>query len=90
MKDLFQEWLTESAPHRAGRIMGLIRSMNDGRDYHPAWGNRQVGRGPYADAMSKRFSLAAKRLRLNARTHTLTTTKFRVPSDKRTAQLSLF
>ena len=90
VKDLFQEWLVENAPNRAGRIMGLIRSMNDGRDYHPAWGTRQVGRGPYGDALSKRFSLAAKRLRLNARSHALTTTKFRVPSDKRTSQLSLF
>ncbi len=90
VKDLFQEWLAETAPNRAGRIMGLIRSMNDGRDYHPAWGIRQVGRGPYGDALSKRFSLAAKRLRLNASSHNLTITKFRVPGDKRTAQLALF
>ncbi len=90
VKDLFQEWLVEAAPNRAGRIMGLIRSMNDGRDYHPAWGRRQVGRGPYADALSKRFSLAAKRLRLNARSHALSVAKFRVPSDKRGTQLTLF
>lgn len=90
VKDLFQEWLAENAPNRAGRIMGLIRSMNDGRDYHPAWGSRQVGRGPYADALTKRFSLAARRLRLNARSHALSTSKFRVPSDKRMAQLDLF
>lgn len=90
VKDLFQEWLVENAPHRAGRIMGLIRSMNDGRDYHPAWGSRQVGRGPYADALSKRFSLAAKRLRLNARAHPLTATKFNVPKDQRGNQLDLF
>jgi len=90
VKNLFQEWLTENAPNRAGRIMGLIRSMNDGRDYHPAWGSRQVGRGPYADALSKRFTLAVRRLRLNARSHTLSTAKFRVPSDKRSAQLDFF
>ena len=90
VKGLFQEWLAETAPNRAGRIMGLIRSMNDGRDYHPAWGSRQVGRGPYADALSKRFSLAAKRLRLNVRSHSLSGAKFRVPSDKRGAQLTLF
>ena len=90
VKDLFQEWLAEAAPNRAERIMGLIRSMNDGRDYHPAWGRRQVGRGPYADALSKRFSLAAKRLRLNARSHALSVAKFHVPSDKRGTQLTLF
>ncbi|NKB43706.1 MAG: PA0069 family radical SAM protein [Alphaproteobacteria bacterium] len=90
VKDLFQEWLAENTPHRAGRIMALIRSMNDGRDYHPAWGSRQVGRGAYADALSKRFSLAARRLRLNANSHALSTTKFRVPTDKRGCQLTLF
>ena len=90
VKDLFQEWLTENAPNRAGRIMGLIRSMNDGRDYHPAWGSRQMGRGPYADVLSKRFTLAVRRLRLNARSHALSTAKFRVPSDKRSAQLDFF
>lgn len=90
VKDLFQEWLAENTPHRAGRIMGLIRSMNDGRDYHPAWGSRQIGRGPYADALSKRFSLAVRRLRLNAKSNSLSTTKFRVPADKRGCQLDLF
>ncbi len=90
VKDLFQEWLAETAPHRAGRIMGLIRSMNDGRDYHPAWGSRQVGRGPYADALSKRFSLAVRRHRLNTRTFALSTQKFCVPKDSRVNQLSLF
>lgn len=90
VKDLFQEWLEENAPHRAGRIMGLVRSMNDGRDYHPAWGSRQVGRGPYADVLAKRFNLAAKRLRLNARSHALTPHKFHVPTDRRGNQLDLF
>ncbi len=90
VKDLFQEWLNENAPNRAGRIMGLIRSMNEGRDYHPAWGSRQVGRGPYADALSRRFSLAAKRLRLNLHSAALTTSKFIVPTDQRGAQLNLF
>ncbi|MEQ9110874.1 MAG: PA0069 family radical SAM protein [Rhodospirillaceae bacterium] len=90
VKDLFQEWLSENAPNRAGRIMGLIRSMNEGRDYHPAWGSRQVGRGPYADALSRRFSLAAKRLRLNLHMTALSTSKFIVPTDQRAAQLNLF
>lgn len=90
VKDLFQEWLAENTPHRAGRIMSLIRSMNDGRDYHPAWGSRQVGRGPYADALSKRFSLAVRRFRMNAKSNGLSSTKFRVPADKRGCQLALF
>ena len=90
VKDLFQEWLAENVPNRASRIMGLIRSMNGGRDYRPAWGNRQVGGGPYADALARRFSLAVRRQRLNSCSHALTATKFRVPSDKRKAQLSLF
>jgi len=90
VKDLFQEWLAEHAPYRAGRIMSLVRSMNDGKEYHSAWGSRLVGRGPYADALAKRFSLAVRRLRMNTRNHGLSTTKFRVPSDRRGAQLNLF
>jgi DNA repair photolyase len=76
VKDLFQEWLAEHAPYRAGRIMSLVRSMNDGKEYHSAWGSRQVGRGPYADALAKRFSLAVRRLRMNTRNHGLSTTEF--------------
>jgi len=65
VRDIFQEWLRDSVPLRAQRVMTLIRAMRDGRDYDAEWGTRQRGKGPIADAIKRRFELACQRLGLN-------------------------
>jgi DNA repair photolyase len=89
IKDLFREWLAENAPHRAERIMRLVRGMRGGRDYDPAFGTRLTGSGHYAELIRRRFDLACKRFGLNKRTLTLNTRRFRAPAAP-SPQLSLF
>ena len=60
---LFQEWLAAEFPDRASRVMSLLRSTREGKDYVSRFGERQTGTGPYADQIAARFELALKRYR---------------------------
>jgi DNA repair photolyase len=79
LKELFREWLATEFPDRAQRVIHLLQSMHGGRDYVSEFGVRQRGRGPYAEQIALRFRLAAKRLGLNRRRHTLRTDLFQPP-----------
>jgi DNA repair photolyase len=70
VKGVFRAWLESRMPEKAGHVMSLVRQMQGGRDYNPAWGTRQRGSGPYAELLSQRFSVACKRLKLNQRERT--------------------
>ncbi|MES1158760.1 MAG: PA0069 family radical SAM protein, partial [Terricaulis silvestris] len=76
IKDLFREWLEQHFPNRATRVMSLVRSMRNGRDYDPEWGKRQKGEGPYAKLIANRFGAACKRLGLNVERRELDHTQF--------------
>jgi DNA repair photolyase len=79
LKDLFREWLSTEFPDRASKVINILRSMHGGKDYVAAYGHRQRGAGPYAEQISQRFRLAAKRLGLNQRHLKLRTDLFRRP-----------
>lgn len=89
LKDVFREWLAETFPDRADRVINLLRSMHGGKDYVAEFGQRQKGRGPYAEQIALRFRLALKRLRLNERRQALRLDLFRPPVAKG-AQMPLF
>ncbi|MBO9417859.1 PA0069 family radical SAM protein [Labrenzia sp. R4_2] len=89
VSELFRDWLLRERPDRYRHVMNLIRSMRGGKDYDAKWGERMRGRGPYADQITKRFSLAAKRLGLNLRRKKLSTEHFIQP-QKGGVQLDLF
>jgi DNA repair photolyase len=89
LKDLFREWLLTEFPDRAARVIQILRTMHDGKDYTPEWHVRQRGKGPYADQIAARFRLATKRLGLNAHGLHLRTDLFRRPLAAED-QLSLF
>jgi len=89
VKELFREWLYETRPDRAKRVMGLVREMHGGKDYDPEWGARLRGNGVYADLIATRVEAARKRHGLTAEHGGLRTDLFQVPS--RTGdQLELF
>jgi DNA repair photolyase len=67
LKDLFREWLATEYPHRARRVINILRSMHGGKDYTAEFGLRQRGMGPYAEQIALRFRLALKRLGMNQR-----------------------
>ena len=58
----------------------------EGKDYVSRFGERQTGKGPYADLIAARFELALKRFGLNWRHLKLRTDQFRPPGGV----LSLF
>jgi DNA repair photolyase len=81
IKDLFREWLSEEFPNHADKVISLLRSMHDGRDYTPDFGIRQRGRGPYATQIALRFRLAKKRLGLGEDRVALRTDLFVKPGN---------
>lgn len=81
IKDLFKEWLAEHFPDRAGRVISLVRSMRNGRDYDPEWGKRQRGEGPYAKLIADRFAAARRRFGLDKPSLPLDHTQFRRPLE---------
>ena len=86
---LWQEWLAEHEPGRAGKIMARLRDMHGGRDYDPRWGHRMRGEGEYAELIGRRFKAACRRLGLKDRTAKLRTDLFTRP-PMAGDQLSLF
>ncbi len=89
--DLFQEWLAEHFPDRAGRVLSLVRQTRSGELYQSAWGERQKGTGPVAALIAQRFAKSRRRFGLNQerRGKHLDCSRFMpppVPGD----QLSLF
>ena len=80
IKDLFREWLEAYEPGRASRVINLIQDCRNGRDYDPTWRQRQVGTGPFADMVSRRFAIATRKLGLNRRNWTLDTGQFVRPT----------
>jgi len=89
VRDLFVEWLRESAPLRAEHVMSLVRQMRGGRDYQPGFGTRMKGTGAYATLLRQRFELACRRLRIGQQHHALDCSRFRVPEPP-DAQQRLF
>ncbi len=85
---LFRDWLLRSYPDRYRRVMSLIRSMRDGKDYDAEFGKRMKGAGPYAWQISRRFELATRRLGLTRRSIHLRDDIF-TPPDGAGVQLSL-
>ena len=64
---LFEAWLREHYPHRADRVLNLVRAMHDGRLNDPRFGHRMRGHGAYAAMIAARFAAACRRLGLNER-----------------------
>jgi DNA repair photolyase len=89
VKDIVQDWLVTHHPDKMRHVVSLIRSTRGGKDYDAAWGQRQVGSGPYAWMIGRRFEMAAERLGFNSTRLRLRTDLF-VKPEKEKAQLSLF
>jgi DNA repair photolyase len=89
VRDLFVQWLEQHFPLRAAHVMSLVQQMRDGRDNVSTFGSRMRGSGHYAELVSQRFRLAARRLGLNAARIQIDSTQFRVPAASGD-QLGLF
>jgi len=87
---LFQQWLQQHFPDRAGRVLARVRDMRGGRDYDARFGTRMTGEGVWAQLLRQRFDKAAARLGLNRERVELDLGAFRKPrrrSDDGQAEL---
>ena len=76
---LFQQWLEQHFPERAGRVMARVREMRGGKDYKAEFGSRMKGEGVWAQLLGQRFNKACARLGLNKTRTELDLTLFRKP-----------
>jgi DNA repair photolyase len=77
--ELFEEWLQQHYPLKAGHVMNLLRACRNGKSYDPAFNQRMSGSGEYADLLGQRFRLICKKRGLNAPHPPLRTDLFRKP-----------
>ena len=89
VSDLFREWLMANFPDRYRHVFKLIRDTRDGKDYDSSWGKRQVGSGPIAWMIGRRFEVACERLGFNKTRTKLSISHFEPPQHG-PQQLKLF
>ena len=76
---LFREWVGQTYPDRAARIMSRVKELHGGKEYDPAFGTRMTGQGEWAKLMRKRFEICTKRLGLDRQLPALRTDLFQPP-----------
>ena len=86
---LFEDWVRETFPDRAERVLGRVRELHGGKLYDPEFGKRMTGQGKWAEIMRQRFKLAVRRLDLKETLPPLRTDLF-APPPRAGDQLSLF
>ncbi len=89
LRDLFAEWLLAHFPDKYRRVLSLVRSTREGKDYDSAWGKRMTGTGPYAWMIGRRFELACEKIGFSKQKTRLRTDLF-APPARVDQQLSLF
>ncbi|MCB9770237.1 MAG: PA0069 family radical SAM protein [Candidatus Omnitrophica bacterium] len=87
ISDLFETWLQEHFPSKAGKVMHHVREMRGGKTNDSNFKTRMRGQGPYAEQIAALFRLQCKRLGLNRERPILSAQSFRRPGP---VQLSLF
>ena len=76
---LFREWLATHFPERGDKVMGIIRSVREGKDNDPGFFSRMKPQGVWADLFRTRFRLACKRAGILQQQIVLDTAQFRAP-----------
>jgi DNA repair photolyase len=89
VRDLFEDWLHETMPDRARKVMSLIRQVRGGKDNDAEFGKRMKGSGPVGWTIGRRFEKAVERHGLNKPRIALRTDLFEKPLA-RGDQLALF
>lgn len=76
---LFREWLEVHFPDRAGKVMGIVRSIRGGRDNDPDFFTRMKPSGVWAELFRARFRIACKRAGIGRDRIELDCSQFRRP-----------
>ncbi len=76
---LFEDWLARHFPDRAQKVLNRMRELRGGSLYEAQYGKRMRGEGPFAEQVSRMFSLARTRNGIEPRDYQLSTKSFRPP-----------
>jgi len=80
VKGMFEVWLEQHFPDRAGKIVSRLHSLRGGKLYDSRYGFRQRGEGPFAEQVNSLFEVTCRRLGLNRKdVRSLSTAAFRRP-----------
>ncbi len=90
LKELFREWLLTHYPGKLRHVLSLVQAMRQGADYDSRFATRQIGTGPYAEMLAKRFRIACQRLGLRRRHTSRLKTDLFTPPVLPGTQMSLF
>ena len=90
VRPLFEQWLRNHFPLRAGKVLSLIRQVRGGRMNDPRFGHRITGSGPWADLLQRRFDRVLRKHALGERFRArLDTQSFRPPAAAGQIQMDL-
>ena len=78
---IFLDWLSVHRPLAREKVEALVRDTREGALYKSQWGERQRGKGPYAEGIQAMFSTFAKKYHLDRRLPPLDCSQFRPPRD---------
>lgn len=87
VESLFSDWLEQTHPDRAAKVLNRIREMRGGKLHESRFGERMRGRGVFADQIRSLFRASCDRSGLATRAPDLSVAAFRRPSG---TQLKLF
>ncbi len=76
---VFQEWLEQSEPGKAEKVLNRIRAIRGGKLNDPRFGSRMRGEGIFADQISQIFHVACRKAGFPA-VRELSTAAFRRPA----------
>jgi len=86
---LFEAWIEQHFPERAGKVLNRLRDLRGGRLYDSNYTQRMSGTGEFAEQIGGLFTVTCRQLGLNREPRTrLSTAHFRRPAEA--AQGSLF
>jgi DNA repair photolyase len=88
VKDIFANWIKQTYPERADRVLNRIKEMRGGKLNDPRFGFRMSGEGIYAEQIKQLFKAAKKKAGFEKSSFKLSTEHFRVPG--RAVQKGLF
>ena len=91
---LFEEWLQQHFPLKAGHVMSLVKQSRGGKTYVSEFGSRMRGQGIFADLLATRFKHACQKLGMDGERLNLNSQLFSVPErwkiKKEEKQMGLF
>jgi DNA repair photolyase len=76
---LFRDWVAQTYPDRAARIIARVQELHGGKDYDPEFGKRMTGQGAWAKLMRQRFVRITRNLGLDRSLPALRTDLFAPP-----------